>query len=273
MMSKDNPINLPSIEAIVSLVDAAMEEPLEFTEIVPADCEDKEIEEDFWEFLASCHTDDATESQTLGTTSEPDWYSIVDQIERALLESEQKLELQIERSRTANRLIARQTEELNETQARLSHLLVQLETADTVKMRQGEIIDRLTDKLQQARRKMAAIERECCALQAKYQQQNDRLLETEARAKELSYRLDRQQRYTLQFKNALNDCLEEPASYFTQARPIPTWSQEIYHSSQSRESSQERSPRPKSSFSVSNNASERSSRSMSDINLPKFSSR
>jgi chromosome segregation ATPase len=272
-VSKDNPINLPSIEAIAFLADTAMEEPLEFTEIIALEDEEKEIEEDFWEFLASCQTNDATESKTWGTKSEPDWYSIVDQIEQALIESEQKLELQIERSRTANRLIARQTEELNETQARLSHLLVRLETTDTTKMRQEEIIDRLTDKLQQARKKTATIERECCALQAKYQQQNDRLLETEARAKELSHRLDRQQRYTLQFKNALNDCLEEPISHFTRAKPIPTWSQEIYRSLQSRESSQERSPRQKPSFSLSNTVSERESHLISDVNLPKFSNR
>jgi chromosome segregation ATPase len=263
-MSADNPVNLPPIDAIASLADAAKEEQLEFTEVV-----EPNIEEAFWDFLASCQAMDKTIADASKTTSEPDWYSIVEQIEKALIESEHKLELQIDRSRSANRLIIQQNAELNDAQNKLSHLLVQIDTAEAVRQRQQEIIDRLTNKLQQARERTATIERECCALQDKYQQQSDRLWQTEAQVKELSYRLDRQQRYTLQFKTALNECLEEPNPNLFQVQPIPTWSKQIYQSLQVRELS--RSPRQNPSFALSISTSDRGSRSMSDVNLPKFS--
>jgi archaellum component FlaC len=270
-MSADNPVNLPPIDAIAYLAEATKEDPLEFMEVVELGNKEKEIEEDFWNFLASCQATDNTIANACGTTSEPNWYLIVEQIEKALIESEQKLELQVERSRSANHLITQQAAELNDAQTKLSHLLVQLDTAKLVRNQQQETIDRLTNKLQQARTRIASIERDCSHLLDKYQQQTDRLWQTEAQVKELSYRLDRQQRYTLQFKTALNECLEEPMPDLFQARPIPSWSKQIYQSLQARESSQGLSPRQNPSFVLEVSTSDREPRSMSDVNLPKFS--
>ncbi len=269
-MNTDNPVNLPPVEAITFLADATKEELLEFTEAIETSNEAKEIEDNFWDFLASCQATDEAMMNDRDTTSKPDWYSIVEQIEKTALEMEQKLELQSDRSRIANRLIIQQTAELNEAQTKLSHLLVQLETADAVRHRQQEIVDRLTDSLQQARTRIASIERDCSALQEKYQQQTDRLWQTEAQVKELSYRLERQQRYTLQFKTALNECLEEPMSDLFQAQPIPTWSKQIYQSLQARESLLELSPRQHPSFVLAVSTSDREPRSMSDVSLPRF---
>jgi myosin heavy subunit len=268
-MSADKPIDLPPIDAIASLADMTREESLEFTEIIGLEIPDNEIEEDFWDFLACCHEKDIAMSCSSEISSEPDLYAVVEQIESALIESEQKLELQSERSRSANRLIARQTAELNEVQSQLAQLLVELEAVSHAKQQQQEIVDRLTDKLQQARRRTAAIERECCELQTKYQHQTERLLQTEARAKELSFRLDRQQRYTLQFKTALDECLEVPAPQLFQAKPIPAWSKQIYRSRQAKTVSVGQSSRSQPSFSLTN--PNRELRSMSEVSLPKFS--
>jgi chromosome segregation ATPase len=269
-MSADKPINFPPIEAITFLADAAKEELLEFTEAIKTGNKAKEIEDNFWDFLASCQAMDEAMTDDRGTNSEPDWYSIVEAIEKTAIEMEQKLELQTDRSRSANRLIIQQTAELNEAQTKLSHLIVQLETTNAVRQRQQEIIDRLTDSLQQASTRIASIERDCSALQEKYQQQTDRLWQTEAQVKELSYRLERQQRYTLQFKTALNECLEEPVSDLFQAQPIPTWSKQIYQSLQARESSVELSPRQHPSFVLAVSMLDREPRSMSDVSLPRF---
>jgi DNA repair ATPase RecN len=266
-MNADNQFNLPPVDAI------AKEESLEFTEVIDSDEEQAE-NADFWGSNVDCQSTEGTFDDFVETDPnlepEVDWDATVQRLERALAKSEQKLELQIERSRSANHLIDRQATELNEAQKQIARLFCQLEAMTHNDQRQQEQLEFCTEQLQSARERIALIERECSSLQTKYQQQTDRLLEREGRVRELSYRLDRQQRYTLQFKAALDRCLAEPDPNLLHNPPIPPWSEQIYQSLQAEKMAQSSRLHQKASRFLSIDLPMREPRSMSEVDLPRF---
>ena len=142
------------------------------------------------------------------------------QLEQALADSQEQLHSQIMRTRSADTLIARQAEELDKTQEQVSNLFHELEASHQAAQRQQILIETISEQLEASQEQVAQLERECTLLQQNYNQQAQKLLETGKQVQELRSRLHRQQRYTLQFKAALEQCLEVPS-------PTTTISQQL----------------------------------------------
>lgn len=135
----------------------------------------------------------------------------VEELEKLLDESQRALEMQIARSQNAETKLAEQMKELHTTQEQLTRLFRELEASHQVAHRQQILIETLSQQLQSSQERVAHLERQCAFIQQRYNEQAQVLLQTETARQELQDRLQRQQRYTLQFKAALDKCLEVPA--------------------------------------------------------------
>lgn len=136
--------------------------------------------------------------------------SHVQDLERLLDECNRALESQIKRSQTAETKLAEQSKELSTTQEQLTRLFRELEASHQVAQRQQILIETLNHQLQGSQERVAELERQCAFIQQRYNEQSQLLLQTETTRQELQDRLQRQQRYTLQFKAALDKCLDMP---------------------------------------------------------------
>jgi hypothetical protein len=139
-----------------------------------------------------------------------DLLSHVQDLERLLDECNRALESQIKRSQTAETKLAEQSQELGITQEQLTRLFRELEASHQVGQRQQILIETLNHQLQSSQERVAELERQCAFIQQRYNEQSQLLLQTETTRQELQDRLQRQQRYTLQFKAALDKCLDMP---------------------------------------------------------------
>lgn len=136
--------------------------------------------------------------------------SHVQDLERVLDECNRALESQIKRSQIAETKLAEQSKELNTTQEQLTRLFRELESSHQVAQRQQILIETLNQQLQSSQERVAELERQCAFIQQRYNEQSQILLQTDTTRQELQDRLQRQQRYTLQFKAALDKCLDIP---------------------------------------------------------------
>jgi hypothetical protein len=127
----------------------------------------------------------------------------IEQLEQELAESREQSQRLQQRAENAEVLIARQGEEIGNSQKNFNQLLQQLESARQESQNKQTSIERLGAKLEVSQEQVARIERECASLQEAYHEQQYKLLETEQQARELNVRLYRQQRYTLQYKTVL----------------------------------------------------------------------
>ncbi|MBC6420820.1 MAG: hypothetical protein GDA43_05425 [Hormoscilla sp. SP5CHS1] len=75
-------------------------------------------------------------------------------------------------------------------------------------VRQQILIETLRGQLETNQQQVAQLERDCALTQQRYEEQTTKLSQAETICRDLRSRLYRQQRYTLQFKNALDKCLE-----------------------------------------------------------------
>jgi len=139
-----------------------------------------------------------------------DLLSHVQDLERLLDECNRALESQIKRSQIAETKLAEQSKELNTTQEQLTRLFRELESSHQVAQRQQILIETLNQQLQSSQERVAELERQCAFIQQRYNEQSQILLQTDTTRQELQDRLQRQQRYTLQFKAALDKCLDIP---------------------------------------------------------------
>ena len=139
-----------------------------------------------------------------------DLLSHIQDLERLLDECNRALESQIKRSQTAEIKLAEQSKELVTTQEQLTRLFRELESSHKVSQRQQILTETLNHQLQSSQERVAELERQCALIQQRYNEQSQLLLQTETTRQELQDRLQRQQRYTLQFKSALDKCLDIP---------------------------------------------------------------
>lgn len=137
----------------------------------------------------------------------------VTQLKAALKEKQEALHSEVMRSRDGITLLAQQTEELNTAQEQLTRLFHALESSHQAAVRQQILIETLSEQLQSGQERVAQLERECAITQQRYNEQSHQLLQAANTCRELRTRLHRQQRQTLQFKAALEKCLEVPPSH------------------------------------------------------------
>ncbi|MBF2083166.1 hypothetical protein [Thermoleptolyngbya sp. C42_A2020_037] len=91
-------------------------------------------------------------------------------------------------------------------------LTEQLEATQQLSHRQQVLAETVTQELALSRERITQLEQENQLAQQRYEEQAQRLAHSEALVRDLQTRLQRQQRYTLQFKAALERCLEVPAA-------------------------------------------------------------
>lgn len=175
-------------------------------------------------------------------------YDQVQELQSALIESEQALQWQKKRSTVTESMLNEQTKELTAAQEQIKSLVQQLETAVQTVQRQESLIEHYKAQLEINQQRLAQLERECALIHSNYNEQSHQILQAENACRELRTRLMRQQRQTLQFKAALEKCLETPvtsydsvdnhqsgskplrpskrASTFTYTQPIKPWGKE-----------------------------------------------
>jgi myosin heavy subunit len=179
-------------------------------------------------------------------------YEQVEQLKNDLAESEKAVQWHKRRSGVTESMLNQQTQELAAAQEQIKSLFQQLETALQTVQRQESFIETHKTQLQISQQRLAQLERECALLQTNYSEQSQHLSQSETSCRELRTRLMRQQRQTLQFKAALEKCLETPVpngdcledttnhpnhtrqtrfsrkarSLFPNAQPIKPWSAE-----------------------------------------------
>ncbi|WP_016949082.1 hypothetical protein [Anabaena sp. PCC 7108] len=142
------------------------------------------------------------------TTANGDLYSQVEQLKQELAEAEKILQWQKKRSSVTDSMLNQQTQELSAAQEQIQSLFQQLETAVQTVQHQEIFIDTHKAQLQISQQRLAQLERECSLLQTNYSEQSQQLLHSENTCREFQSRLMRQQRQTLQFKAALEKCLD-----------------------------------------------------------------
>lgn len=150
----------------------------------------------------------------------------VSQLEEALESSQVALQAEVGRSQEFPLTPASVSSPLNSQSAHLSPeaqvstqdqvvaLFNQLEFAHQTSQRQQILVETLTEQLESSQERVAELEREAALVQQRYNDQAQAIALGEMTNRDLQARLHRQQRYTLQFKSALEKCLEVPAPQY-----------------------------------------------------------
>jgi predicted nucleic acid-binding Zn-ribbon protein len=186
--------------------------------------------------------------------SNPDWFTIarklrqqnrelmqtIVQLEKSLTDSRQELQNQKQRIISTETLVNQQGEERQKTQAQINHLVHELDAAHQTAQRQQLTNENLSEQLANTQEQFAQLQRECAFLQEECNEKTQKIMFFEQHMRELNARLHRQQRYTLQYKAALNQYLEIPITTDSeicfQSSPvvinqqdvsIPPWSSQI----------------------------------------------
>jgi hypothetical protein len=108
-------------------------------------------------------------------------------------------------------VIARHLSDLTLSQQKVTELFQQLERSHQLTQRQQIVIDTMNTELRVSQEQVAQLERECAATQQNFTEQVQLVSQSEHSCRDLRSRLNRQQRYTLQFKAALEKSLEVPS--------------------------------------------------------------
>ncbi|KKD38921.1 hypothetical protein [Limnoraphis robusta] len=107
-----------------------------------------------------------------------------------------------------NHLLNQRNQDLVFAQDQVSRLFGKLELSNQVIRRQQVLVETLSEQWETSQTRMAQMERECAIAQQRYNEQFHELVQAQNVGRELRSRLHRQQRHTLQFKAALERCLE-----------------------------------------------------------------
>jgi hypothetical protein len=144
------------------------------------------------------------------TTANNHLYAQVEQLKTELAEAEKILQWHKTRSSVTESMFNQQNQELSAGQEQIHSLYQQLETSVKTVQEQEICIENYKANLQISQQRLAHLERECSLLQSNYSQESQQLLHSENTCRELRARLMRQQRQTMQFKSALEKCLDTP---------------------------------------------------------------
>lgn len=108
--------------------------------------------------------------------------------------------------------LAEAQQQVQQDREQKKQLMHQLELSVQTSERQQILIETLRSQLETNQEQVAQLERDCALTQQRCEEQTTKLSQTEIICRDLRSRLYRQQRYTLQFKNALEKCLEVTGS-------------------------------------------------------------
>ena len=151
--------------------------------------------------------------------SEIDWYAIACKIrtqnqklkqqivdlESLIHEQKQQIKIQVVKNQDCDLALNEKDEEKTNLENEYEEQL--LEKEEQIEEQQVTI-NQLAQELEKIQQQAARLERECSLLQEKYNEQQNTLQRTEVENKDLRVRLQRQQRYNLQYKTALDKFLD-----------------------------------------------------------------
>ncbi|MEO1523219.1 MAG: hypothetical protein AAFU78_20935, partial [Cyanobacteria bacterium J06633_2] len=143
----------------------------------------------------------------------------VAQLEEALEQSRQALQQELDQAQGSENEDQPSSSQVDASQ-QVNYLLNQLEFVQQANQRQEILVETLTEQLESSHTRVAQLEDDCLALQDAVNRQSVQLQDGDRQCRDLQARLQRQQQYTLQFKVALDKCLEvPPPSYETSPSP------------------------------------------------------
>ncbi len=171
----------------------------------------------------------------------------VQELTHALGECQKALQWHQVRSQATDSVIEQQHQELTVSTEKIKLLSQELDLATQNAGRQQILIETYQGQLDSSQERVGQLERECAFIKTNYNEQSHQVQHSENTCRELQTRLVRQQRQTLQFKVALEKCLEarvptEPTSdrvkeetrqakhtqpndiFSPKVQPIPPWS-------------------------------------------------
>ena len=155
---------------------------------------------------------------------------------QALSEAERQIENQARRSQSTDQLIAQQAEELNKVQEHLAYTVAEFQVYQEEAQRQQFQVETLAQNSATSQTRTAELERECSLLQETCEEKGHQIKLLGQQLEEVRARLQRQQRYAIQYKTALEQCLSMPnlnpssdltnaiSSLTGQVTPIQPWS-------------------------------------------------
>ncbi|MBW4523951.1 MAG: hypothetical protein KME18_01970 [Phormidium tanganyikae FI6-MK23] len=108
--------------------------------------------------------------------------------------------------------LAEYLQTITTTQVGVASLSQTLEQAHQAQQKQQILIETLTAQLEVSQTQVAQLERDCALTKQRYDDQIQQLRQSESSCRDLRSRLHRQQQYTLQFKAALEKCLDVTAT-------------------------------------------------------------
>ena len=158
---------------------------------------------------------------------------------QTLSEAERQIEGQARRSQSTDQLIAQQAEELSKVQEHLAYTVAEFQVYQEESQRQQFQVETLAQNSATSQSRTAELERECSLLQENCEEKGHQIKVLEQQLEEVRARLQRQQRYAIQYKTALEQCLAMPnlnpssdlsnaiASLTGQVTPIQPWSAQI----------------------------------------------
>ena len=143
------------------------------------------------------------------SSPDQDWFNLARKLRgqnRELLDRIVKLEQELAESH-----VSEPTHQLQATQAQNSTLIEQIQASQQKTQYQQQEIECLQQQLTTVQETFAQLERECALLKEDCQHKTNQLAIAQRQVNELQVRLKRQQRYTLQYKAALDECLSNCA--------------------------------------------------------------
>ncbi|HEY9735257.1 MAG TPA: hypothetical protein V6D06_03210 [Trichocoleus sp.] len=133
----------------------------------------------------------------------------VGDLEDALERSQAALQIEIERAQQNQSMTSAEAQAaIAQQQQQTAQLLSELDIANDAVRRTTIHNETLQAELDNTRQRVAQLERECTLLQQRFTEKSNALQQAEATCRDLRSRLQRQQHYTLQFKAALEKCLD-----------------------------------------------------------------
>ncbi len=133
------------------------------------------------------------------------------QLEQELAETDSQLKQQLDRSQSREIVVEQQAKAIKDFQEQVANLLENVEQSKRETQTQQILIETLSKQFEVSQQQTAQLERECALLQENYNQKTYELIAQGKQTQELHSRLNRQQRYTLQYKAALDRYLNNLA--------------------------------------------------------------
>lgn len=127
----------------------------------------------------------------------------VSDLEESLERSQAALQAEIERNQAQGAMASARSP----VPTQVAQLLSELDAANDGLRRATIHNETLQAELESSQQRVAQLERECTLLQQRFSEKSTALQQAEDSCRDLKARLHRQQRYTLQFKTALEKCL------------------------------------------------------------------